>query len=252
MPLTAITTAVGSLTMLGCWLLVSRRLAHSTTAPSRQVQLLNQFFLAISPFFLIMFLPNLALNYDPDGFPMYMAWGYIIGHVFFYVSLTILLQLMFSMVPRLVNKQNLAIAIGVILGTVVTILNTITMAFGKQPHYDSVHSIIQFNAHPAVGAGIAIFAVIAIIPTAILLIINGVRNPAARTRSLLLGTGFLLMATAGPLHDNAHNVQQYMAADILSTAALLIVAGGVLYRLEDRLAPAGNPAITAPTTTAIK
>jgi hypothetical protein len=238
MPLTALTTVLGSLTMFGSWALVSHRLANSTTPVSHQVTLLNRFFLFMGIFFLIMFLPNIVLSSNPATFPTYMAWGYIIGHVFFYAALTSIAQLMFSMVPRLAGKSGLALVLGTVIGSAITIVNIITMAYGVKPQYDFIHSVILFNAHPVVGAGIAIFAAVAIFPTAILLIMNGIRNHSARVRSLLLGAGFLIMMSAGPLHDTARTFQLYAAADLLSMFSMLVVTGGVLYRFEDRLAPA--------------
>jgi hypothetical protein len=236
MPLTALTTLLGSFTMIGSWWLVKRRIARSLNPASYQIKLLDRFFLLIGLFFFLVFLPNTVLALNPAAFPMAMAWGYIIGHIFLYAALIAVLELMFSMVPKLAGKQRYVILAGSLVATVITAINIKTMVFGILPQYDHSHSVILFNAHPVVGAGIAIFALAALLPTAILLIRNGLRNPASRVRSLLLGIGFILLMAAGPLHDNAKTSSMYVTADLLSMFSLLIVTAGVLYRFEERLA----------------
>jgi hypothetical protein len=111
------------------------------------------------------------------------------------------------------------------------------MIWGTQPAYDQENRVILFNAHPAVGASIGLYAAISVLPAAILMIMNGVRNPRLRIRSFLLGIGFFVVMTAGPLHDTATSWQMYLVADILSAIGFFILAAGVMYRFEERIVP---------------
>lgn len=235
MPFTAFMTLLGALTMLGCWYFIGQRIKHSTTAVSKQVRLLHSFFLHFGIFTALIFLPHILLSLDPSKFPIAMAWGYIIGHVFLYIGLIQILRMTFSMVPRLVNKERYAIIFGVLATVFITALNIQTMVFGRLPEYDFQQLVTLFNTAPVVGAAIGIYAITGLLPATILLFRNGYRNPDARLRSYLLGTGFLIMMTAGPLHDVARTGQLYVIADVVSIFGLLCITAGVVYRLEERI-----------------
>jgi len=252
MPLTAITTLVGSIAMLGSWFYIGLRIKHLGGAVPSQVVYLHTFFLYMGIFFLFMFAPHLALKSNPSLFPLLMAWGYVIGHIFAYLAFLSVVRVMFSLAPRLARHGKVMLVIGGILAVILTILNFVTMVNGHRPQFDTDKSVTLFNAAPIVGAGIAIFAAVAIFPTAILIIINGVRNPSARTRSFLLGAGLFLLMAAGPLHDNAKTWQLYTTADILSMISLLVLATGVAYRLAERIAPVAPIPIANPVSAGIR
>ena len=237
MPLTSLMTLLGGLSMLGSWFFIGYRMKHSSHPVSQQVRLLRGYFLYMSIFCFIMFMPHLLLGTDPDRFSSAMAWGYVVGHIFCYIAFTIMLRLTFSMVPRLANKEAYAIAFGTIFIVAVTLINAKTMIYGTQPTYDLQNHVTLFNAAPVVGASIALFASVCVVPAAILFIINGIHNPSARLRSLLLGGGMFVTMVAGPMHDVARSWQLYMAADIISILGILLVTAGVVYRLEERIAP---------------
>lgn len=237
MPLTVFTTFIGSLIFFMAWFLVSTRIDHAEIPPSRQVAFLRSFFFYIAIFFLLMFLPSLWLNFDPSKFPLYMAIGYDVGHIFYYISLLYLGRVLFSLVPLLATRERIIDGIAIVFNVAVTILTTATMVFGKRPAFDPVHHVTLFNASPAVGISIAGFSFLIVAPTAFLMILNGIHNPSARVRSFLLGGGLFILLTGGPIHDTARTGVVYAVADILTIAGLLIVAGGLLYRFEERLVP---------------
>jgi hypothetical protein len=54
-------------------------------------------------------------------------------------------------------------------------------------------------------------------------------------RSLLLGSGLLILIVAGPLHDVAKTPGMYVVADIVTMFSLIILASGVVYRIESRI-----------------
>jgi hypothetical protein len=235
MPITAYTTILGGIVMLGSWFLIGQRIKAHPLASSVQVRHLHSFFLMMGLFFTLMFLPNILITANPSRFPIVMAWGYAIAHIFLYIALTYVARLFVSMVPRLVSKDRAVLVVGTLAGIAIFAVNIATMPLGTLPSYNSVAKVVEYNAAPAVGAGIAVFATVSILPTAILMIVNGVRNPNARARSFLLGAGLFVMMAAGPLHDNAHTAAVYAVADVTSMFSLLLIAGGILYRFEERL-----------------
>lgn len=238
MPITTLMTLVGALCSLGSWALITQRINQSKKSVGPQVNYLRNYFLNIGIFCVILFIPHLILTVNPASFPKTMAWGYIIGHIFFYIAALNIVRLTFSMVPRLARKEWAALAVGITAALAITIVNIQTMAYGTMPYHDFEKHVTFFNAAPAVGAGIALFATLAVLPAAILLIINGVRNPGRRLRSFLLGGGFFITMVAGPLHDVAKSWQLYMVADLVSIVGIVIITVGVLYRLEERISPA--------------
>ncbi|HEY4160569.1 MAG TPA: hypothetical protein VGM08_00750 [Candidatus Saccharimonadales bacterium] len=241
MPLTELSALSGSLILFASWYLISARIRNAETPPSRQIVFLRAFYFYIAVFFLLMFLPHLWLNFDSSKFPLYMALGYTIGHVFYYISLLYLSRVLFSLVPSLASREKIAIVLSAVIGTIITVLTTATMVFGKRPAYDYAHHVTLVNANPAVGASIAIFSFIIVAPTAFLMILNGIHNPTARVRSFLLGGGLFVLLTGGPIHDTARTGTIYAAADILTITGVLIMTSGLLYRFEERLVPNRRP-----------
>lgn len=241
MPLTILTTLIGSLVMLFAWWVTGKRLKQSGTAASRQVILLRQFFAYMGIFFFLMFLPHVWLSIDRSQFPLWMALGYTIGHIFMYLGLMEVARLTVSMMPKMASKDGWIIAITLVANALVTGVTAATMVFGTRPEYSFEQQVTLFNAAPVVGVSIALFAAITVLPAAIMMIVNGARNPAARVRSFLLGGGLFIMMTGGPIHDVAPNGTVYMIADIVTIISILLVCGGVLYRFEERLSPAKIP-----------
>ena len=235
MPITALTTLIGSLMMFGSWFFVRQRNHQSGNDVNQQVRWFGNYFLNMGIFFLLMSLPYPYLSIAPEHFPLAMAWGYVGGHVFLYISLIYLNCLTFSMVPRLAGKQKYAVAVGAVITVGLTAINAVTMIFGTQPQYDTDSKVTLFNAHPIVGAGIGISAFISIFAPVVLMIINGVRNREARLRSFMLAGGLFVLMTGGPIHDVARTWQLYLLADILVIVSILVITGGVLYRIDERI-----------------
>lgn len=240
MSITALMTLFGALVMLLCWALVGVRIRQSASAAGQQIRLLRGFFLFMGLFCVAIFLPQLTLNSNPDFFSEAMAWGYVIGHVFCYIAFTYVLRLTFSMIPRLANKQSLAITIGILANIIITAVTIFTMVYSTQPTYDAERSVTLFNVAPIVGALIGLFALVCVLPAAVLFIINGVRNQRARTRSFLLGGGLVFIMISGPMHDIATSWELYVTADILSIIGFIILTSGIVYRFDERIAPARN------------
>lgn len=228
--------------MFACWLFISRRMHDNPATATNQTKLLNHFFLFMCIFMLIMFLPHVLINTKWSGyFPLYMAYGYVFGHIFMYLSMLQIIRLFFSIVPRLNDKDGLITGFGILYAVAMTVINAVTMIGGVQPQFDNELGVTLFNAHPVVAAGIGIYAAATIMPATILMLINGFTNPGARIRSFLLGGGLLIIAVGGPIHDSARTANVYALADVLTIIGLIVCATGVVYRMEQRLSLKSSP-----------
>jgi hypothetical protein len=248
---TTITTSIGVITMLGAWLYVGQRIKQSDSAVMRPVRLLNFTFLFMAIFFTLMTIPGIWLSLDPTQFPLYMGWGYVVGHIFLYLAFISIGRMIFAMIPRLASKEWLVAVIGGTALVAVTIFNAITMIWGTLPSFNYDQHVTQFNANPIVGATIGILAALTFLPAGILFLRNAFKSQGAkRTRSFLLGIGFITMVVAGPPHDIASTWQVYMFGDILAILSTVLVAGGVIYRFGEGLSLA-KPAAEAPLDTSV-
>lgn len=224
--------------MTMAWLFTGYRIRQSNAPVTPPVYLLRQFFLYMAFFFVFMCVPHLWLYFDPYNFPAAMAWGYTVGHIFMYIAFTYTARMFCVIMPRLASKEKLISIIGaIIINAALTIITGATMIYGTQPTYDYQRHITQFNAAPIVGVSIAIFAILTLMPLAILFIVRAFKNHGSqRLRPLLLGSGFIGMTIAGPLHDTAQNWQTFLIADIFTVASILLIGVGIVYRLEQNLA----------------
>lgn len=242
---TALTTLVGTLIMFTASIAIARRV-HGANAPAlRPVRLFGRFFAVFGVFFLLMWLPNVLLSTNPAAFPEAMAWGYVVGHIFLYIAFLTAALMLCAIVPRLAGKERWVVVIGSIFMVYQTVINAITMIWGRQPSYNYEQSLVQYNAAPIVGAGIGVIALITIFPAGILFIMNAVRNPAQRLRSGLMGSGFLAMTIGGPMHDVATGWQMYAVADVVTIIGMLLTGLGVLYRLDQAIVIGRSAAVPA-------
>lgn len=235
MPITAISMFIGSICMFVSWLFINHRINTSQQSNASQPRLLANFVLYMSIFFLFLFVPHLLLVSRPDEFPLLVATGYTIGHIFTYLGLIQLLKLHCSLVPRLQSKESMLVGIGTVFAALVTILTARTMIWGTLPEYDTQHNVTLFHANPVVGASIGLMAITMGIPPALLFLRNGLFGDSARMRSLLLGSGLLTIMLAGPLHDVAPSATVYVIADIFTVAGIVLTTAGVTYKIRERM-----------------
>jgi len=248
--LTTITTLIGVIAMLSAWYYVGQRIKQSDAGLMRPVKLLDSTFLYMAIFFIIMTAPTLWLTFDPAKFPLYMAWGYVVGHIFLYLAFISVGRLVFSITPRLASKEWVVSLLGGIVLVSITIFNAVTMIWGTQPAFNLDKHVTQFNANPVVGATIGLMGMLTFLPAGILFLRNGFKNQGPRrTRSLLLGSGFIAMVLAGPPHDIAASWQVYMFGDIVAIISIILVGSGVIYRFEQGLSLAKPESAPSPVPT---
>jgi hypothetical protein len=228
------------------WVYIGRRINETRLAVAKPIRLLHRFFVFMAIFFAFMFTPHLLINIQPALFPQAMAWGYVIGHIFLYIAFTYIMRVTCAIVPQLASKEKAVIVVAAFFNVAITALNAQTMIWGIQPAYDTVRNITQLNASVIVGAAIGIFALVSLLPAAILFLVIAVKGKGGhRIRSLLLGAGLVIMTIAGPLHDVALNWQQFLIADIFTTLSIILIGSGVVYRLNSAISVGPSRVATA-------
>lgn len=237
-PLTALSTLTGLVVFALAYIFTRQRLRQNTAPTTRPVHLLSKFFLHMAVFFAFMSAPYAWLYFNAAEFPVMMAWGYTVGHIFLYTAFSYVAAMFCVIVPRFASKEKLVwFMSGVVFNIIITILTALTMVWGTQPVYDYERHITQFNAAPIVGISIGIFALITMMPIAILFMKQAFRSHGGqRLKPLLLGLGFISMTISGPLHDTAQNWQTFLIADICTIISILLLGIGIVYRLNQNFA----------------
>lgn len=232
----ALSNGTGMVGMLVAWAIVRHRIKRSGRAPTHSVKLMRNFFLLFGTFYVFLTLPFYYLYFMPDQFPMAMAIGFTIGHVFAFAALTYTFRLLFTLMPRLAPKEHYATMIGIAGMAWVFIVALITMVFGTLPVYDYANHLVNYQQEPILANTIAIGAAIVWVPLSILLLVNAVKSHDwQRLRSLLLGLGFLILTFAGPLHGLAQNHHQLLAADLVTIVALLLLTIATVFRIGSNI-----------------
>lgn len=220
---------------LGCWLFVTARMRRHPSGGTHQTKLLASSFFYSFIYSLLTFLPHLLLFKRPEDFPLAMAVGFIVGHVFLYIGFLYFLRVTFSMIPRLNNKEHIAIIVGTLVITSLSVFTAITMLTGERPEFIAETGRTAFNAHPLVSSGSALIAMVGVVPAAILMIVNGTVNARTRLRSFLIGGGLIILMIAGPLHETELSTAMYVFVNSLSVIGLVSLVSGVAYRMEDKM-----------------
>lgn len=202
------------------------------------------FFSTVGIFQLIMGISHVILYINAAMFSEVMNWGYIIGHVFLYLSLAFSLMVPLELsFPGKKIKYYAWSAIS-LFGLVITYLNIIKP---NHPVYESSTGITFFNADPAVGGLIPIIVLLSWGVAVVMFIINAVKsrhNRIAMTRSIIITIGFIIVTVGGPIHDVAQTSVQFLVADILTLLGFLTLASGITLSFgQDEPAVATAPQI---------
>jgi len=235
-PLTTITTLTGAVIMGYAWLYLGHKIHDPRKPVGQSVRYMDKFFLYMMIFFIIMSIPYPWTN-DPARFSVSAAWSYVVGHVFMYLGLMYVSRMTFSLIPRLKPYDKPLTVVWLIAITLQTAFNAKTMIWGVQPTYNYKLHLTEFHTYTGVGIALGLMAAIAFVPTIILFAANAIRaHGVERIKPALLSVGFLLITTAGPLHDNARSAQQYALADIFTTLGMVVVLSGIAFRMRSELA----------------
>lgn len=224
-PLTAVAhVCMGIITF---W--VASRLLFTKNKASEEARSFGWFFLLVSMFVMTFALPHIFLLFSKDQnmFSKIMDLGYIIGHIFLYLSLAVFIRVPLQWIfPRLKNAGS---AFFLILGAITTALNIMRPG---SPKFDYATGLTILNVNPLVGKLVAINAILAWVPAGIYLIVKGLksRSKVVRIRALFIGIGLIVTIIGGPLHDVAKQTVHYLIADLVAVAGFSIVAIGVLYK----------------------
>lgn len=214
------------------WIYLGRKIHDPRKPVWRSTHYMHSFFFHMMIFFVIMSIPYLWIN-DTARFSESAAWSYVVGHIFMYLGLMSIARMTFALIPRLspYDKSLTITWLTVIAGQ--TIFNAKTMIWGVRPTFDHKLHLTEFHTYTGVGIILACMAAIAFVPPIILFAMQAIRaRGIERIKPILISIGFLLITTAGPLHDNARSAQQYALADVFTTVGMIITLFGVALHLQ--------------------
>jgi hypothetical protein len=232
-------TVTSFVVMSASWIYLTYRSQEAHMATQRSLRYLTNYFGYLAIFLFFMSVPYLWFNTNLATFSDIMAWGYVVGHVFFYVASMYVTLLVCSLVPQLYNKIPIVVVLFLIGDAAATVINAKTMIWGVRPVYDAAHNLTLLRAAPAVGIAIALSSILSILPAAILFAMNAFRGTGfRRLKSTLLATGFLLVMIGGPMNDNSHTAAMYATAVAITITGVLVLGFGVGFRVESVLAEA--------------
>jgi hypothetical protein len=232
---------ISTVATFGSWLFIRERLRASSGGNTHQARLLALSFLLSTLYGLFMLLPHVLISFKPEYFPFAMALGFTIGHVFLYLSFTQMFRLTFSLIPRLSDKETVAIGIGIFATVVLTALTASTMLLGTRPEFSASEGITIFNTHELVDVGNGLVGLILVVPAALLMIYNGITNNYLRLRSFLIGGGMIILMIAGPMIEGAKEPMIFALSNSLSVLGLLVMTVGIAYRMNENISLAHAP-----------
>jgi L-lactate permease len=98
-----------------------------------------------------------------------------------------------------------------------------------------------------VGASIAVFTLVTMVPVVVMFAVFAARSTGPRRiRSLLLASGMVVLIASGSMHNIARSGEVYVFADLLTIIGVVVLGAGVLYQMEQSMAPASGKPILAP------
>jgi hypothetical protein len=238
--------STGALVFFLAWWYVGYRGHQAGRVISRPIQMFRQFFLYMGIFLSISASAHLWLMFKPEAFPVAAAWAFTIGHIFTYLALIALARMTCALVPKLATRETgVVITLG-IAAALVTVITAKTMIWGTLPYYDYAHHVTINNAARAVGVSIGVLTLITMLPVLVMFIVFAAQSDGARRlRSLLLASGMVVLIVSGTIHNIARNGEVYILGDVLSILGVFVLGTGVLYRLEQSIAPAARKPVRA-------
>lgn len=245
----ALSNITGLIVMLSAYFFIGHRQKASGKPATRTIEFMRKFFLFFGLFYLPITLPFIFLYTHTDQFPLAMAIGFL-GHALLFIAYIYASRMTFSLIPQLANKDRWVVLVGSAVCVLGTAAILFTMVLGTHPSYDYGAHIVNYKEAPPVSGTIALGAIIAWVPAGILFIYNAIRSRGSqRMRSILLGVGFLTLTAVGPLHGLARNWQTFMVADLATIVSIIMIGGGVAYKISHSLTDSTPPA--SPSTPAI-
>lgn len=196
------------------------RLRKSRVANNKFFYYFERFTLSMSLFFVFMAVPNLFFTDNT----LLLGWGYVIGHIFLYVSYAYLVRVSLLILKPSFESTNIFKAY-LLAGAGITAVNI--LLFNYPVVLES--GITAFNADPIIGILIVIISVLTLLPSAVLFIIKSIQQPQQRRRFAFIGISFLLIIAGGPLHDLATTPAMYMLADAITTTGFVVMLLGVVF-----------------------
>lgn len=229
-PVTGITHFLDGLIFIFGAMKINKSLA-ANNSKDLSMKYFMWFFASTGIFQVMMGLPHLLLYKSAELFPQAIAWAYMEGHIFLYIGLayTIIVPLQLYYPERQKIKKSV-FSFFLIFGAVITWINIFNP---NAPVFDVKSGITLLNADALVGILIPIIATLSWLPTGVIFIYKGIKARQDHfifVRSLLIGSGLLIMLFSGPQHDIATTALRFFIADIFTMLGFLTCAAGVFYK----------------------
>lgn len=162
-----------------------------------------------------------------------MAWAYIGGHMFLYLSLAFTMAIPAHLYfPRL---KKYIFYIYITAGIAVTILNII---FYQLIDFNSETGVTLLNVSFVTKIIVPILVMAAYLPVALILLYKKLFSVPERDKNWLWAVffGLIIVTVGGPIHDYADTYFKSIIADIFTLIGYLIVAlGVVIYKEENQI-----------------
>jgi hypothetical protein len=177
------------------------------------------FFLGLTCFSVTFVIPFLFFRHNT----VIPVWGYIFAQFFFGTATSFL----GAFVARSFNKRAIFGFLPIMLITIAEFAVHVT----HFPNYDvaslDTYNIQKITPFVVAAALIGLKAITPIIPLGVIMIRQAIKIPAARTRSLMIFAGLVLMLVGGPLHD-VGDPRLFAIADLVTLFGVVTILGGLL------------------------
>lgn len=202
------------------------RLRKSKVANNKFFFYFERFTLSMGIFFLLMAIPNLILT----GNSFMLGLGYVIGHIFLYISYAYLIRVSLLILKPSFDSTKIFTSY-LLLALIITLTNIYYF------NYPVIlkDGITAFNVNPLVGILIIFISMMTLLPSAVLFIREAFMQPQQRTRFALIGVSFILIIIGGPMHDVATAPATYMLADVVTTIGFITMFFGVIFGSKSTL-----------------
>ena len=222
-PISGLSFVLDAIIYFAIYFIVRHHAKSLQIAPS--VKYWEIFFLNMGIFLTIMVLPYIFLYTNPAMFSGTAALALVLGRIPLFIAIASTARLFTLFIWR--TKTNPIYYLWLAIGAAIFVVH---IFLPSHPVFDPVSQITIQNTHPLIAKIVPIYVTITWLPLAILFFVNGIKNPATRTRSFLLALGLVTQMIAGPLHNIAQSAQISLLADGLTLISNSILLLGVLHK----------------------
>jgi hypothetical protein len=152
---------------------------------------------------------------------------FVIAQAFLYIALAFFVRVTTSIVKPDWSK----IAFGIIL--LISLISVIvSVIFINYPNYDITTGITEWEIQPIVSTFSTLIFLLTLIPSAFFFLWQGFKSQdkLVRTRSLIIGSGLLILIITAYTYYNATTETAAFISDVFSLASFLVIFIGIIYK----------------------